>query len=94
MLYVMLYSAYPFSSTSLGRGQLQFPSKSRVSEEAQSLIKQKLIGPEACISMTNMLNQPWVSEVCLSSPHQRSSRKDCQLSAVLVRVWLLHLGCA
>ena len=58
MLYVMLCSAYPFSFTSLGRSQLQYPSKSRVSEEAQSLIKQILIGPEARISMTNMLNHP------------------------------------
>ena len=86
MLYVMLYSAYPFGSTSLGGGQLQFPSKPRVFGEAQNLIKQILVGSEARINMTDMFHHPWVSKVCLSRPHIRLSRKGCQSLAILIRV--------
>ena len=43
MLYVMLYNSYPFNILQISRGELNFPSKPRASEEAQCLIKQVLV---------------------------------------------------
>ena len=64
MLYVMLYNTYPFNPMPISRGRLQFPSKPRVSEEAQCLIKQILVGPQARIKMADMCRHPWVTTVC------------------------------
>ena len=66
MLYVMLYNTYPFNPMPISRGRLQFPSKPRVSEEAQCLIKQILVGPKARIKMADMCRHPWVTTVCQS----------------------------
>ena len=68
MLYViimmMLYNAYPFHLTPVTMGKLIFPSQPQVSKEAQSLMKQTLIGPKARIKMADMFKHPWVTEVC------------------------------
>ena len=64
MLYVMLYNAYPFNLMPISRGKLNFPSKPRVSEEAQCLIRQILVGPKARIKMADMCRHPWVTMVC------------------------------
>ena len=63
MLYVMLYSNFPFP-TPMSRGKLTFPSKPKVSEEAQTLMKQMLVGLKARIKMADMCSHPWVTKVC------------------------------
>ena len=63
MLYVMLYSNYPFP-TPVSRGKLTFPSKPRISEDAQNLMKQMLVGLNARIKMADMCSRPWVTKVC------------------------------
>ena len=67
MLYVMLYNAFPFSPTSVNNGKLQFPSRPRVSEDAQNLIKQILVGHKIRIKMAEMCTHPWVLQVCASA---------------------------
>ena len=64
MLYVMLYNTYPFNPMPISKGKLNFPSKPRVSEEAQCLIKQILVGPKARIKLADMCRHPWVTKVC------------------------------
>ncbi len=63
MLYVMLYNTFPFSPTSVNRGKLEFPSRPRVSEDAQNLIKQILVGHKIRIKMAEMCSHPWVTKV-------------------------------